>query len=438
MDKHNILSKNELRAYIETIKKAGSILGLDSITALMHELSDIQDQLSIIHVAGTNGKGSVCAMLESVLLNAGYRVGKYTSPAVFEEAERYRVNGKNISEKDYAEAISLVKEACDRMVAKGMSQPTLFEVETAAAFLYFYQQKCELVILETGMGGATDATNVIKKPVVSVLASISRDHMGFLGDTLEEIAAVKAGIIKEGAPVAAIAPTEEVREVIDGVCREKNVPVFYTREEQVKNLRMEHTRLCFSHEKLGEIRLKMLGKYQLQNALGAIETIRILNQRGFSITPEQLKDGLEQAEWEGRFSILSEQPLFVMDGAHNEDAAKKLRETLEMGFTNHQIIYIIGVLADKEHEKMLKLMLPLAAKVFTVTPDNARAMDGAELAKEAAKYHQDVIYVPEIGEAVRLARKAAEEKQGMVLSFGSLSYLGEVKHALKEIEAHDR
>lgn len=438
MDKHNILSKNELRAYIETIKKAGSILGLDSITALMHELSDIQDQLSIIHVAGTNGKGSVCAMLESVLLNAGYRVGKYTSPAVFEEAERYRVNGKNISEKDYAEVFSLVKEACDRMVAKGMSQPTLFEVETAAAFLYFYQQKCELVILETGMGGATDATNVIKKPVVSVLASISRDHMGFLGDTLEEIAAVKAGIIKEGAPVAAIAPTEEVREVIDGVCREKNVPVFYTREEQVKNLRMEHTRLCFSHEKLGEIRLKMLGKYQLQNALGAIETIRILNQRGFSITPEQLKDGLEQAEWEGRFSILSEQPLFVMDGAHNEDAAKKLRETLEMGFTNHQIIYIIGVLADKEHEKMLKLMLPLAAKVFTVTPDNARAMDGAELAKEAAKYHQDVIYVPEIGEAVRLARKTAEEKQGMVLSFGSLSYLGEVKHALKEIEAHDR
>ena len=438
MDKHNILSKNELRAYIETIKKAGSILGLDSITALMHELSDIQDQLSIIHVAGTNGKGSVCAMLESVLLNAGYRVGKYTSPSVFEEAERYRVNGKNISEKDYAEVFSLVKEACDRMVAKGMSQPTLFEVETAAAFLYFYQQKCELVILETGMGGATDATNVIKKPVVSVLASISRDHMGFLGDTLEEIAAVKAGIIKEGAPVAAIAPTEEVREVIDGVCREKNVPVFYTREEQVKNLRMEHTRLCFSHEKLGEIRLKMLGKYQLQNALGAIETIRILNQRGFSITPEQLKDGLEQAEWEGRFSILSEQPLFVMDGAHNEDAAKKLRETLEMGFTNHQIIYIIGVLADKEHEKMLKLMLPLAAKVFTVTPDNARAMDGAELAKEAAKYHQDVIYVPEIGEAVRLARKAAEEKQGMVLSFGSLSYLGEVKHALKEIEAHDR
>lgn len=438
MDNHNILSENELRTYIETIKKAGSILGLDSITALMHELSDVQDQLSVIHVAGTNGKGSVCAMLESVLLEAGYRVGKYTSPAVFEEAERYRVNGQNISGKDYAKVISLVKEACDRMVAKGMSQPTLFEVETAASFLYFYQQKCELVILETGMGGATDATNVIKKPVVSVLTSISRDHMGFLGDTLVEIAAVKAGIIKEGAAVAAITPTEEVRELIDGVCREKKVPVFYTGDEQVKNLRMEHARLCFFHEKLGEIRLKMLGKYQLQNALCAIETIRILNQRGFSITPEQLKDGLEQAQWEGRFSILSEQPLFVIDGAHNEDAAKKLRETLEMGFTKYEIIYIIGVLADKEHEKMLKMMLPLAAKVFTVTPHNSRAMDGAELAKEAAKYHRDVTYVPDIGAAVRMAMEAAEEKQGMVLSFGSLSYLGEVKNALKEIEAHDR
>ncbi len=438
MDNHNILSENELRTYIETIKKAGSILGLDSITALMHELSDVQDQLSVIHVAGTNGKGSVCAMLESVLLEAGYRVGKYTSPAVFEEAERYRVNGQNISGKDYAKVISLVKEACDRMVAKGMSQPTLFEVETAASFLYFYQQKCELVILETGMGGATDATNVIKKPVVSVLTSISRDHMGFLGDTLVEIAAVKAGIIKEGAAVAAITPTEEVRELINGVCREKKVPVFYTGDEQVKNLRMEHARLCFSHEKLGEIRLKMLGKYQLQNALCAIETIRILNQRGFSITPEQLKDGLEQAQWEGRFSILSKQPLFVIDGAHNEDAAKKLRETLEMGFTKYEIIYIIGVLADKEHEKMLKMMLPLAAKVFTVTPHNSRAMDGAELAKEAAKYHRDVTYVPDIGAAVRMAMEAAEEKQGMVLSFGSLSYLGEVKNALKEIEAHDR
>ena len=319
-----------------------------------------------------------------------------------------------------------------------MSQPTLFEVETAASFLYFYQQKCELVILETGMGGATDATNVIKKPVASVLTSISRDHMGFLGDTLVEIAAVKAGIIKEGAAVAAITPIEEVRELINGVCREKKVPVFYTGDEQVKNLRMEHARLCFSHEKLGEIRLKMLGKYQLQNALCAIETIRILNQRGFSITSEQLKDGLEQAQWEGRFSILSEQPLLVIDGAHNEDAAKKLRETLEMGFTKYEIIYIIGVLADKEHEKMLKMMLPLAAKVFTVTPHNSRAMDGAELAKEAAKYHRDVTYVPDIGAAVRMAMEAAEEKQGMVLSFGSLSYLGEVKNALKEIEAHDR
>lgn len=438
LDQQKILNENELKTYIETIGKTGSILGLDSITALMHQLSDVQDQLSVIHVAGTNGKGSVCAMLESILMGAGYRVGKYTSPAVFEEAERYRVNGQNISEKDYAKAISLVKEACDRMVAKGMSQPTLFEVETAAAFLYFYQQKCEIVILETGMGGAEDATNVIKKPVVSVLTSISRDHMGFLGDTLEEIAAVKAGIIKEGAAVAAVEPTEEVRGVIDGVCREKGVPVFYTSEEQVRNLRLENARLCFFHEQLGEIRLKMMGKYQLQNALCAIETIHILNHRGFPVTPEQLKEGLEQAEWEGRFSILSEQPLFVIDGAHNEDAAKKLRETLEMGFTKYDIIYIIGVLADKEHEKMLRRMLPLAAKVFTVTPHNSRAMDGADLAKEASKYHPDVTYVPEIGEAVRRARKVAEDKQGMVLSFGSLSYLGEVKNALKEIEAHDR
>ncbi len=437
MEKYKMLSKKEADDYIREIDKKGSILGLESIRELMKELEDVQDALKIIHVAGTNGKGSACAMLESVLIEAGYRVGKYTSPAVFTEAERYRVNGENITEEEFAKSISQVKAACERMLDKGLSQPTRFEVETAAAFLYFYQKKCDIVILETGMGGATDATNIIRKSLVSILTSISRDHMGFLGDTIEEIAAVKAGIIKKHGKVVAMCPESGVRKVIDAACEKQEAEVVYTNPEQVREVRITNHRLCFLHEELGEIKLKMMGKYQVQNALCVIEAVKQLEKQGYAISKKQLKQGLEKAEWEGRFSILNEQPLLVIDGAHNEDAAKKLRETLEMGFTKYKIIYIIGVLADKEHEKMLKQMLPLAEKVFTVTPHNPRAMDGKELAKEALKYHKDVTFVPEIKEAVDMAIKEAKEEQKMVLAFGSLSYLGEVKKALKEIKIHD-
>lgn len=438
MEKYKILNEKETEDYIREIQKSGSILGLESIRELMRELEEVQNELSVIHVAGTNGKGSVCAMLESVLTEAGYQVGKYTSPAVFQPEECYRINEKNISKQEFAEVISRVKAACDRMIERGLAQPTVFEVETAAAFLYFYQKNCDIVILETGMGGATDATNIIRKSLVSVLTSVSRDHMGFLGETLEEIAKVKAGIIKKEGNVVAGAVTDEVREVVDEVCRECKASVVYTDIRQVENVRITDRRLCFHHAQLGEIKLKLMGKYQVQNALCAIEVIQQLVKQGYHISAEQLKQGLEQTEWEGRFSCLCQEPLFIMDGAHNEAAAQELRETLEMGFTKCKIIYIIGVLADKEHEKMLRCMLPLAEKVFTITPHNPRAMAGEELAKEARKYHRDVTFVPKIEEAVELALEAAKKEKGMVLAFGSLSYLGEVKNALKGDKIHDR
>lgn len=432
------MNEMEVKTYLKEIQKSGSILGLESIRELMRELSDVQDKLNFIHVAGTNGKGSVCAMLEAIFLEAGYKVGKYTSPAVFVPEERYRINGRNIAEHEFLDLISEVKQAGDRMLARGLVQPTLFEVETASAFLYFYQQKCEIVILETGMGGATDATNIIRKSLVSVLTSISREHMSFLGNTLEEIAQVKAGIIKKDGAVAAAYPEETVQRIIEGVCRECDVPLVYAREEQAKNIRIEEGRLCFFHELIGNIKLEMMGKYQVKNALCAIETVNLLKQRGYQISSKQIKMGLEKAQWEGRFSVLSRNPLFIIDGAHNEDAAKKLRETLEMGFTKYKIVYIIGVLADKEHEKMLQTMLPLAEKVYTITPHNSRALKGDLLAEEARKYHEDVTFISEIREAVKQAIEVSDKEQGMILAFGSLSYLGEIKNALKEINTDDR
>lgn len=434
----------EAQAYLEEIGKNGSILGLESIQGLMGELGNVHRKLKLIHVAGTNGKGSVCAMVSSILQEAGFRVGMYTSPAVFERTEQYQVNGAYISHKDFAEVILKVKAACGRMRAKGKKQPTVFEVETAAAFVHFYQQHCQLVVLETGMGGETDATNVIDNPLVSVLTSISMDHMKFLGSSLEQIAAVKAGIIKEGGLVVASKPRQRrVQEILENTCAERHASLTYAQTENAGNIRIckegeNMGAFCFSYGALGQVTLSMPGVYQVQNAVCAIEAIKMLQRAGYVIEDAQIKKGIAKARWEGRFSILCKEPLFIIDGAHNEDAAEKLAETLKRGFTNYKIIYIIGVLADKEHEKMLKIMLPMASQVLTITPDSPRAMDGRALALEAKKYHKNVAYCQELSDAVRAALDSAKQEKSMILAFGSLSYLKELREALKENQVYDR
>lgn len=463
-----MMTENEVWEYLEEIAKSGSILGLASMRELMNELSNVQDSLRFIHVAGTNGKGSVCAMISLILQQAGLRVGKYTSPAVFDRMEQYQVNGENMILPEFVAVISKVRDACERIVAKGGKQPTVFEVETAAAFVYFYKQKCQVVVLETGMGGETDATNIIRNPLVSVLTSISMDHMKFLGNDLVQIARMKAGIIKEGCPVtAARPPQEEVRRLIEDICEKKHAPLSYSEVGRVQNVRYQRKgneiRQCFTYSvgmvdgvlspqiqdrlwnEQEEFELSMLGSYQVENAVCAIETMRILVKSGFYISEKAVRTGLLQACWEGRFSVLCQNPLFIMDGAHNADAAKKLCQTLKRGFTNWKIIYIIGVLADKEHDRMLRIMLPLAWRVYTVTPQSSRAMDGQVLAAEAGKYHGQVSYCQTVKEAVeRAVSDAAPEKldkstfsdagnEGvMILAFGSLSYLGELREVVKE------
>ena len=431
-----ILTKEETQEFLKEREKLGSVPGLDSIRELMQELGNVQERLSVIHVAGTNGKGSVCAMISSILQEAGYRVGMYTSPAVFERREQYQVNGQPVSEQEFAELMTDIKKACDRMEERGV-YPTLFEVETAAAFLYFYRRRCQAVLLETGMGGAMDATNIIRKPSVSVLTSISMDHMKFLGNSIEEIARQKAGIIKENSFAAAVRPRQEqVRKVLEEICQKKHTELVYAfdKEKEQTEDRAQNF-LCFSYGDYGKLRLSMTGAYQTENSICAIKAIELLRKQGWKITNEQVKKGLEQARWEGRFSRLCREPLVVMDGAHNEDAAKKLRETLKMGFTNYKIIYIIGVLADKEYDKILKIMTPLAWKVFTVTPNHPRAFDGALLAERAEAYHSDVRFCGTVSEGLEQAFACAKSKtageKAMILAFGSLSYLGEIREIVR-------
>lgn len=422
------MTYDEAVEFADSTKKYGSILGLESIRNLMQELGNVQEQLHIIHVAGTNGKGSVCAFLSAALTEAGYRVGRYNSPAVFERREVFRIGETMISKEEYAAVFERVQTACEALKKRGCPHPTVFEVETAAAFLWFYEKKCDLVLLETGMGGETDATNLITHPVCSVLTSIGMDHMQYLGNTIEEIAKVKAGIIKKGCPVVALKQGDSVCEVIKNKAEEcgsrcvlVEVPQ-YMQEAPIWGTTLQDVHYGSVHTALG-------GIWQRENLSLALAVLKLLEESGYPITKEAVQSGIAKTIWHGRYEVLQTEPLFIIDGAHNPIAAKRLKETIEKDFTNREIIYIIGVLADKEHEKMLRLLLPGAKAVFTVTPDSPRALDGEILAKEARKYADNIWHVPDIGKAVKMAKETAKESD-VILAVGSLFYLKEVKKAL--------
>lgn len=420
------------RAFIEDTKQYGSILGLTSIQNLMNKLNNVQEKLHIIHVAGTNGKGSTCTMIAEILNSSGKTVGHYSSPAVFSYEEIFQINGVQIAKEDFAKYAEIVKQACDKMIQEGSLHPTVFEVETAIAFVYFYEQQCDVVVLETGMGGETDATNLILQPVCSVLTSISMDHTAFLGNTLAQIAKVKAGIIKQDCPVISFSQKDEAMLQIEQMAREKHAPLSIANSKFAKQVQYHIDGMEFIYPKLGIVKMHLIGACQVENAVGAIETAFVLQKLGVAITNENILNGIKNAKWPGRFETINKSPCIIIDGAHNEDAAQKLRETIENCFTNEKITYIIGVLADKEYEKMLKIMLPYAKKVYTVTPDNSRALSGEALASEAGKYHSDVTYIPRIEDAVKMAVSGVDKGE-VILAFGSLSYLSEVKKAVKTL-----
>lgn len=414
----------------EQAKEYGSILGLDAIRNLMKELKDVWKDLNIVHIAGTNGKGSVSCFLASVLKEAGYCVGQYNSPAVFDLREVYKINGSEISKEEYADCMEQVNAACNQLVQEGKPHPTVFEMETAIAFLWFYQRNCDIVLLETGMGGSTDATNLIESPLCSVLMSVAMDHMQFLGDSLKEIATVKAGIIKPNSPVIAAPQSLEVETVFREKANHLQAP--YIQTHPMDEYRIENEELCYEYPKVGTIRLSMRGSYQVENSAVAIETVFVLKDRGYSISLEQLKQGLHKAKWQGRFECLNQLPLFYIDGAHNVQGAMRLRESLEMNFPAYKRIGIMGCMADKAYGQMLDELLPLFEKVYVVTPNHPRALTGSELEKEIKSRGGDAVCTETIKQAVEQAKKEAEEcpKEAMVVAFGSLYYLKEVKDAL--------
>ena len=416
------------REYINNISKKGNVLGLESIKNLMNRLDNVQDQLKVVHIAGTNGKGSTLAYLQSVLSLAGYKTGRYNSPAVFDYLEVFSINGQNMTREDYAKYVTIVAEKCQEMEREGFPHPTYFEMETAVAYKYFYDMNCDVVLMETGMGGDTDATNVTEHTILSLISPISLDHMQFLGNTLEEIAGHKAGIIKHNSVVVTAIQESEVYEVIQKKAQEMNSE--YRRMEQPSAIRFFDNRTIFDYKGYKDLQIQMKGNFQVYNASLCIEAVEILRTKGFELSDEMLYQGLQNTVWHGRFEKLCDKPLIIFDGGHNPDAAKNLRESIEIYFTNKKIVYIIGVLADKDYNQVLKLTADLAKYIITITPqNNARALDGRKLLETVKRYNKNAGYASSIEEAVAQAKELAGENGGVMI-FGSLSYLSDIQDVI--------
>lgn len=423
------MTYEEAMEFIQNTNKFGSVLGLDNIKELLRRLGNPQEKLKIVHIAGTNGKGSILAYLASVFRESGYRAGRYVSPASFTYEERFRINEENISKEDLCFYMERLKKVSEEMVGDEKDHPTMFEIETALSFLYFLDQKTDVVLLETGMGGRLDATNVVSRPICTVIGSIGYDHMQYLGTTLPEIAGEKAGILKEGCPVISYDNGEEVNAVIKTAAYKKHCPIEFVNSAGIRILSQNLNGQSFAYRSsrgrfYEKIEIPLLGSHQIPNAATALEVLEIIKNY-YCISEFQTEEGFRNTIWRGRLEKLSEHPLIFCDGAHNPDGAARLAEFLENNFTNRRITYIIGVLADKEYEKMIKITAKLADRIYTVAPDNERALSSRELASVVQKYHADVRERSRLASCLEEVKKEAGEEDVIVI-FGTLSFQKEL------------
>ena len=425
------MNYQESLRYIEETHKFGVRLGLDNIAKLLELLGNPQDKLKIIHVAGTNGKGSTCSFISTILTESGYKVGLYTSPFLETFTERIRVNGINIPEEDVARIVTIIKSKIEQMVSEGYSYPTEFEIVTAMAFYYYYEQKVDFVALEVGLGGRYDATNVIKHSEVSVITSISLDHIGILGDTVEKIAYEKGGIIKENGTVILYDQSEEVKNVIKQICKEKNATYIEAKFDDIKvknsDIYSQTYDCIIAGERYEDLEIKLIGEHQINNSILALNAIKSLKEKhNLNITEDNIKKGLINTKWPGRIEKIKEEPIFIIDGAHNEDGAKSLAKAIEKNFKNKNLTLLIGMLEDKDIDGVIEILIPYFSKVITTTPDNPRAISSDILKEKISQYVDDVVSKPKIKDAVEYTLNNSSEED-IIISAGSLYMIGEVR-----------
>ena len=413
--------------YIHSTLKFGSVLGLDNIRELLGRLGNPQKRLKFIHVAGTNGKGSTCAFITGILMNAGFSVGMYISPYVHEFNERIQIDRENISDSDLAKCTERVKAAIGEMLAdsgEDVSHPTEFEIITAIGFLYFLEQDVDYVVLEVGMGGRLDATNVIDVPHVCAITSISFDHMEYLGDTIEKIAAEKAGIIKHGG-ICVCYPMQnpQAAYVIEQTCVEQDAVFIFPDEPEIRDMDIYGT--IFDYGRYKNLKIRLLGEHQVYNAVTAIAVIEALCEHwDAEITPDDIYDGLEQATFSGRFEVINDEPLTIIDGAHNTESISAFVKSAEEYLADYSRVIVMGMLKDKEYNHCIKAVAEIADVFIATQIDNPRSLPAKEVANIAREYCDEVVVVPDKWEAVETAGDYAADLGGAVAVCGSLYLIG--------------
>lgn len=416
------MNYKETIKYIEYTENQKRQTNNDRMKALMEALGNPQDKLHFIHVGGTNGKGSCVASLSSILKEAGYKVGMYTSPHLIKYEERIVVDGKCISEKDLCKYASKVKDISEKME----SQPTVFEKLTAIAFCYFASKKCDVVVLEVGLGGRLDATNVIKNPDLCILMNIGLEHTEILGKTIKKIATEKAGIIKQGSRVLCYNSNKEAIDVFKKVSKTNKAKLTVINNKDIKIKKEGLKNQVFDYKNIKNIKLALLGKHQFYNGACIVEACLILKEKGYKISIKNIRDGLNKTNWDARLSVLNKKPLFILDGAHNPQCANALKDSLPKLLGKKKAIILCGMLKDKDYKSTMKMIIPFAKEFVCLTPYSNRALDAKDLKKYLESKKQIATAVESIEEGIKLSIAKAK-KDGVVIAFGSLYLAGYIK-----------
>ena len=450
------MNYDEAIAYIKDTAKFGSKLGLKRTEKILELIGDPHKKLKCIHIAGTNGKGSTTSMVTTILVEAGYKVGSYTSPFIEVFEERMQINNKNISKGDLSDIITQVSKVVERVVELGYGNPTEFEIITCAGFLYFYKNNVDFAVVEVGIGGRLDSTNVIT-PILSVITSVSLDHTLILGDTIDKIAYEKAGIIKAGIPVVMFPQQKQSEEVIEKICTEKKCKLIrvsrdssvYLGKENLCNIESDsikeavHTCDKLITQKMNVktlndeyiIDLSLLGKHQLLNCSVAVHAIEELIAQGVTINKEDIITGLQKVKWPARLEVMNKRPLVVIDGAHNIDGIEKLTQSIDMYFNYNKIILILGILADKQVEEMIKTIVPKVSRVITVTPHSERAELCEQLKVQVEKYTTSCEAIEDYELAYKKALSYCEDDDLLLVS-GSLYMVGDMRKIIRKVHGY--
>ncbi|MDQ0150446.1 bifunctional folylpolyglutamate synthase/dihydrofolate synthase [Eubacterium multiforme] len=433
------MNYKEAMEYIKKIGNFGSNYGLERTERLLDILGNPHKKIKCIHIAGTNGKGSTTSIITSILMEEGFKVGMYTSPYLEEFEERIQINRENIKKEELAFYMKDVKKAVDEVIKEGYSHPTEFEIITCLMFLYFYSRKVDYAVIEVGLGGRLDSTNVIK-PLVSVIASISLDHTNILGNSLKEISREKGGIIKDSIPLVLYPQEEEALNELKNIAKEKNSKIYEVKKDDGELLSIVKENEYYQKVKIkGKLNnyylnLKLLGEHQILNCALAIRAVEVLSKlEGFKIN--NLEKGVEKAKWKGRLEVLNKKPTVVIDGAHNIQGIKSLTKNVTKYFKYNNLYLLIGILADKQVEEMINEIAPLSEKIIALTPNSDRAELSSELKKEIEKVNNNVESFESYEEAFKSILSIAKEDD-LILVTGSLYMIGEMRGIINKIKLH--